>query len=296
MAGRAVDDFLAQGEGNLPGRRPIRRVPGKHGGQQRRPDGGEFFGDVRVVEQPRDGGLDGRTGVRHLSGQPFEQHQSEGIYIAERPGRFTGGLLRAQVRGRPGGSGVVAHGSVARHHGNTEVAELGPGAPVVVAVVDQQDIGRLYVAVHNPVMMNVGESVRQIVADQGHVRRGERPLGGTVAQVRSADQFHHEVGEARLRVAEVRAGVEQRHQGVVAHPREDADLLPLPAGMFKIIRVVPEEFDGHFPLQEFVMGPVHGGLASRADEGFDPVAAAQQEAWFHAEFSVVVSQRVFVVP
>ena len=135
------------------------------------------------MEQPRDCGLHGRTGVGHLSGQPFEQHKTQGLHVAERPSGFSGGLLRAQVRGGPGGPAVVGHRVAASHDGNTEVAELRPGAPVVVAVVHQQDVGRFHIAVHDAVVMDVGKSVGQIVADQRHVSRGQRPLGGSAAGV-----------------------------------------------------------------------------------------------------------------
>ena len=118
-------------------------------------------------------------------------------------------------------------------------------------------------------MVHVGDSVGKVVSDQRHMRRRERSLGGAVPQVRAADQFHHEVRELRVRVAEVGTGVEQCHEGVVAHPGEDADFLALLAGVLDVVRAVAEDLDGDLALQEFVMGTVDGGLASPANEFFD---------------------------
>ena len=111
------------------------------------------------------------------------------------PDRFAGGLLGAEVGGRPGGSALVRRRAVAGDDGDAEIGELGPRAPVVVAVVHEQDVRGFDVPVHDAVVVDVGKPVRQVIADVGHVRRRERTLGAAVAQVLAADQFHHKVGE-----------------------------------------------------------------------------------------------------
>ena len=131
-------------------------------------------------------------------------------------------------------------------------------------------------------VVDVREPVRQVVADQGHVRRGQRTLGAAVAQVLPANQFHHQIGEPVVPVAEVRTGIEERHECMVAHSGQDADFLTLPAGLFEIVGVVAEELDRHVALEQFVVGPEHGGLAAPANEVCDPVPPAQQVSGFHA--------------
>ena len=198
------------------------------------------------------------------------------------PDRFAGRLLGAEVGGCAGGSAFIRRRAVAGDDGDAEIGELGPRAPVIVAVVHEQDVRGFDVPVHDSMVVDVGKPVRQVIADVGHVHRRERTLGAAMAQVLPANEFHHQIGERVVPVAEVRAGIEERHERVVAHSGQDADFLTLPAGLFKIVGVVAEELDRHVALEQFVVGPEHGGLAAPANEVRDPVPPAQQVAGFHA--------------
>ncbi len=189
---------------------------------------------------------------------------------------------RAQVGGGPGGAAVVVHAVLPEDGRNAEVGQFGPGPAVVAAVVDQQDVRRLDVPVDDPVVVDVRQPVRQVIADVGHVRGGKRALEGPLAQVVTGHEFHHQVGQSGVRIAQVGAGVEQGDQGVVAHPCENPDFLPLPACALEIVRVVAEELDRHLALQQLIVRAVDGRLASPANEGFDPVPSAQQKAGFHS--------------
>ncbi len=165
--------------------------------------------------------------------------------------------------------------------GHAEVTEFGAGAPVLDAVVHEQDVGRLDVPVDDAVVVDVRKTVGEIVSDQRHVGRRQRALGRAAAQVGAADEFHHQITEPAGRVTEVRAGVEQCHEGMVGHPRQDPHFIGLPAGPFFVHCPVAEEFDCHFTPQDLVRGTVHARLAAPANEFFDPVAPAEQETGVH---------------
>lgn len=116
-----------------------------------------------------------------------------------------------------------------------------------------------------------------------HMRGGERAADGSVPQVLARDVLHHQVTELLAVVVVVRSGVQQHHQGMVAHPGEDAGFLPLQPDGAGALRVGAEEFDGNLAAQLLVVAPVDGGLASPADQGLNPVAPAKQGSGFDGD-------------
>ncbi len=197
------------------------------------------------------GGCIGGTLEGDTAGQGLVGHDAQGVHVGAGIHRAPFDLLGSQVANRADhhpGLGEV--GGLGVGLGDTEVGDQD------LAVVADQDVGRLHVAVHKagPV------GGRQTLGGLGHDVDGlggvQRPVFVQVgAQVPAPDEFHHD-GLARV----VRAGVEDGHHVGVAQSGHGHRLGPETGHEGGVPgQVGVQHLHGHLALEHGVGGLPHRG-------------------------------------
>ena len=148
-----------------------------------------------------------------------------------------------------------------RHPGNAEIQNLhGP-------IREQHDVGRLYIAVDDAVLMRVQQSPRGFSQNPDLLRQGERRAVDRLPQAAPIEQLHHEV---RRRL--VLAKIVDRDDVLVLEDTGGSGLREEPGAH---VRVVDggQDLDGDIPAHYRVPGPIHGPEATLSDLSPDEVSA-----------------------
>jgi hypothetical protein len=245
-----------------------------HAPQQRRERSRDPVRDVRVPLEPR---------VRRLLDLPregddprecLEQHESERVDVGRGSRGLLVDLLRAQVRDRPGG---LLTASFEPDQGrDPEVGELAAD-PAVDAPLGEQHVRRLDVTVEEPVLVHVLQALGEIEAEVRDLRGRQRAvLAQPQAEIDAGDALHDEIDHRSAGIGGVHTGVEQRRQGVVVHPREEARLGLLHPHRSGFHRVRMEELDRDVTLQQRIPRLVHDRATAAADDRADLVPSRDE--------------------
>ena len=137
-----------------------------------------------------DGGVGGE---RHLTGDRLDQRQGQRVDVGLAVDGLAPGLLGRGVAGRAehdaGGLGPRRLGE------GPGQAEVGDAQPAVLA---EQEVGGLDVAVDEAPAVGVVEAAGRLEADQQRLRRRQRrPRSSIGAQAAAAEVLEHEVRRAR---------------------------------------------------------------------------------------------------
>ncbi len=247
---------------------------------------GSGSGTTGFPRQPGDGGLDERPRELTAPREALQQHEAEGVHVAGGTDVGAARLLRAEVGGRAGRDAVRGQPFDPGGEGDPEVGQPRTGPVGPGAVVDEQDVRGLDVAVHDAVRVDVLERFGHVVADLGDVLRGERSDLEPGLQVLSDDERHHEEAPGAAPDDVDDARVQQPDQSVVLERREDAELGLLPC---QVDGTRVEELHRDGPVQHLVGGSVHDGHAAPTDLLLEPVAPVEERR------RVVVSHGFLVV-
>ena len=183
--------------------------------------------------------------------------------------RHLGGEVGRGARHHPGrGDGDVVDGA-----GDAEVGDLGQ------AVVAEQDVAGLDVAVHHPGLVGGGQRVGHLAPDVRDALGVQRPVGDEGLGEAARGQVLHDqprlpvvlddvVDRDRVRV--VQAG---DHPRLAEHPA-----MGLVAGLLVGTRGQRHLFEGDLPLQALVLGPPHDAHRALPDARADAVALGDQLA------------------
>lgn len=146
-----------------------------------------------------------------------------------------------------------------------------------MVVIEDHDVSGLDVPVDYSTFVDVRQGVCEVVTDLGCMARPERPIREAALEIRAFHEFHHEVDTRPSWFGLVDSGVQERHQAVVVQARQD---LQLRLGIVRCIRASGpgDNLDGHFALEEFILGPVDVCHGSGPDPFQDVVPAAQDRA------------------
>jgi hypothetical protein len=171
--------------------------------------------------------------------------------------------LRREIGGRP--QDAAGHGDL-RHlggRGDAEVRELGH------AVLAQQDVARLDVAVQDPLVVRVVEPRGDVAQDP----RGGRAVGPALAQQRG-ERAARDVLHEDHHVGALDHGVEDRDEVRVAQARADTRLAP--EALQRVLGALRvQALDRHGPAQPLVLGEQHSAHPPAPDGPQDPVAVAE---------------------
>ena len=222
----------------------------------------------RLGEVRGDGAEHVVGGERALPGEALGEHAGEGVdvdaVVVGVAGHALGGHVRggAQREARPAG-GAVAH--LAR---DAEVGEVGE-APLGGALPDQQDVGRLDVAVHQAFRVRGVERVGHLGEHVDRPLRRQRAAPQQRGEVDALDQPHvQEQASADLAV------VVDRDDVRLGQLRGERRLPPEPAAVLGIGReLLLEPLDGDGPVALHVERAEDLAHAAPADQRVEPVGA-----------------------
>jgi len=160
------------------GRRLGQRPPedGRHGRGQRRLEGVDVR--RRLVDVLEHQHLRRDALKRQTAGQRLEQDNGQAILVAVAGQLAAGELFRTHERGRAQQcvAGQIAGQAGIVHLGNAEVGDIG------VALLVEQDVGRLDVAVDNPGVVGRVQSAGHLAHGRPELRPGDGPGHQPVAQ------------------------------------------------------------------------------------------------------------------
>ena len=247
-------------------------------GQQLEDDGLQGLGDAHTQQRRRQRALlhvlDGHRGggvgrERGLAHDHLVEHHPQRVEVGPAVEGLALGLLGREVRGRahhrPDVGQVVA-GAAGQRGGDAEVGHLH------LAVVADDDVAELHVAVHQPGAVGAAERVGHVRGDLRGPVGAERSGGSQhVGHAAAHDVLHDDVVGALL-LAPV---VDADDVGVV----EVGGGLRLPAETLHEARVVGElreqDLDRHLPVERSVSGQVDVGHAAPRDAAQQLVTAVE---------------------
>src|SRR6266540_580729 len=204
---------------------------------------------------------------RGLAGERFVHEHAEGVEIGSRLDAGADALLGSHVFGR---SQRVAFLGEALGRGelrHAEVENLGP------AIVAQEDIARLQVAVDDPFFVSGAQGSTNLDEDGNReTRRDDARSGQLVGQADSAKEFHHDIDAAVRHLVEVErsddVGMLDRHLYLCFSP-QTRDLARV------LGRCSAKYFDGYLRSERDVLGRVNHADAPRSDLAGDSVFATE---------------------
>ncbi len=271
-------DDVPEGAGVL---RLLQRL-GHHGGQRR--DRGAL-----VVGR---GALDRRV-----------QQAAERPQVGRRSGLVAAGALRRDVAGGADEHAGRGDGRVALDLGDAEVGEHDP------AVVGDQHVGRLHVAVQDALAVRGAQHVEHGEPDLGGAARLQQAvLPDDLGERLALDELHDDPGPVVLL-----DHVEHGHGAGVADPRDRLGLAQRPGDQPPLLLLVDvrreaELLDGDRTAEGLVLGPPHRPHAAAAEHVSQPVPPGEETCALvltgcprplrlrHASPHATRPDRAFIVP
>ncbi len=167
--------------------------------------------DGRRPIEPDHQRLEAGAGVGVLARQCLDQHQSERVDVAGRRHDLAADLLGAEVVG--GADRRVVHGE-ARVVGGDRDAEVSQlrRAEIVHGICRNEDVRGLDVAMHDPLLVHVGERSAQDGAEPARLCLGQSRLFDPLRQGESVNQFGYQVRHGVERRGLAQVGIEHRDQ------------------------------------------------------------------------------------
>ena len=224
----------------------------------------------RLVRDAVQGGKVGVAIKRAAPGQQFIHHHGQREHVAVVAQVLLLHLLGRHVRGRAHQPcqlrGITAHGQ-----GRAKVGELD------FALLGQQHVGGLDVAVHQPFALGVFQRVAAFVGNVQHLRQGQQIIcTGKRRQRLPGHVFEHQVW---LRGMLIR--IQQAHDVGVAQPRGEhhfiAQQLAVAFSLLGLAQQVGVQLlDGHLAAFERIYRPVHHPAGAPAQLGLHLVFANVQ--------------------
>ena len=209
---------------------------------------------------------------RRPAGEQLVEQAAGGVDVAAGVDLLAAGLLGREVlRGADHGGGLGHRGAGVGHRaGDAEVHHLH------VAGAGEHDVGRLDVAVHDALLVAVGQRGEHAVGDL-HRALGHQPVAGgeQLAQRRALDVLHHDVGH-RVAVELVLAGVVDGDDRRVVQRGGGLGLAAEPGLERRVAgQVRAQHLDGDGASQPGVMAEVDLGHAPASEQLADLVSTAQ---------------------
>ena len=232
-----------------------------------------------------------------MAREALEQHKAERVNVALRADCGPRGLLGAQVGSGARGGAFAGHSFHIFAERDSEVAELRSCSWCAVAVVDQQDVRRLDVAVHHARSVYVFERLGDVESDLGDVARADGTRRESRLEVGAAHELHHQVAMAVAVLTDVDAGVEQVDQTVVVEARQNGELGLLAAGVDRTR--LREEFDGNRSAEHLVVRAEHRRHAAAPEDGLEPISLAEESVgsvWCLLGHVLHPSPQVYLLP
>ena len=184
--------------------------------------------------------------------------------VAEWPARRSG----ARYPGVPRTTPVMVMSEVASDAASGVEALCDPEVgDARVAVVVEQDVARLDVAVEHAEPVGGGQGAQRVGHECGETPGWHRPAGDFVTQRAAGETLHHEVGDRT-----VLSVVEDGHDVGVHQPRRDAGLLlEAPPHARQGFGLGAQDLDGDRAFQAFVEAVEHPRHAAFAQERVEAV-------------------------
>ncbi len=217
------------------------RAPGRVGGQRSGQQLGQRGGDAGQVglagDDPVEDGLVGLVAAAEgrAAGGRVGQRGAPGVDVGGRAARPALDDLRGQVAGRAHDQAGLGQPGGVRGLGDAEVDHHR-------AVIGEQHVARLQVAVHDAGGVDGGQRLGRAVGEQAQARAGQRPAGADHRlQGRPGHVPGDDVGELAGHV-----GVQDLGHERAADPAHGLDLAGQPeAGVDVLGGVGPQHLDGH---------------------------------------------------
>jgi hypothetical protein len=212
-----------------------------------------------LIEQDLERGVGERVGAR----QHLEQHDAERVDVRSRCRRLELDLLGGQVGGR------AAHHRPCGLLGRARLERDAEVAQVRVALVVQQDVARLHVAVDDALPVRGVQRGAHLIEDPDRALGLERAVLEHVLEAAAPQVPHDQVRGVRLAPVVV-----QRHDVRVFEARHELRLALEAAdevGLVRELRV--DRLDRHLALDLWLDRSVHGAEGTLADLVEQPVAA-----------------------
>ncbi len=199
-----------------------------------------------------------RKGVR--TGEQFVQDHAQAVNVSERGDGFAANLFRRDVGWRTGHDIGLGQFDGALHvFGNAKIGEIG------VALLIEQDVGRLDVAMHHALPMGGGKRGRDLIdqAYSGLNFPGASLQGGT--QTSAAQPAHHQVSAIGLPPVVI-----EGHDVRMFQPGHQLGLGLETANEFGVVGILGQDgLDGHLTP--------HLGLACAKNDAKPTLADALEE-------------------
>ena len=221
---------------------------------------------------------------RRDPGQHLVQHHRQGVEVGARVDPAAHRLLRRDVGGRPDrgadpGQIIVGRplGLVRVHQlGDAEVEDLGEVG--IAALLDQDDVGRLDVAVDDVGGVGVPQAAQDVTGDvQRAASRQPFLVVEEVGQEHPVDQLHHQVEAAAAQRAEIRHG---DAVGVGGAPGDERLALEPPGVVGILGEAGVQDLDGDRAADRHVLGAEDAAHAAGAQEPGDAVARVEDVSDF----------------
>ena len=178
--------------------------------------------------------------------------------------RLLGRHVRRRAEGEPRGGEAARHACLGERLGHTEVGDH--RVPPL-----EQDVLRLHVTVHDPVLVGVAERVEELARDPHRVGEWQRALAQQSRAQRLPRHIGHHVPEQRV----VTAGGEHRYDVRVLQPRDHLHLTaePLSARRDRALQV--EHLHHDPPPQGALLGEEHSCHTTAAELALDHERVAE---------------------
>ena len=213
-----------------------------------------------------------QAGERGLARDQLVRHAAEGVDVGAVIGRgIARRLLGGHVGRCPDGGAQLGERGTRRTLGGGRDglgdAEIGDDR----GVAGEQDVVRLDVAVHDAVVVGVGERARDVAQDAHDLGDGQRPAGQPRAQAFALDERHGVVGETVDH-----AGREDRHDVRLLERGGDPDFALEAAGGHRRGDLGRQDLHHHLAAEPLLVGDEDPGHAATAELALEGVATGKR--------------------
>jgi len=156
-------------------------------------------------------------------------------------------------------------GALGGNVGNAEIGEQG-------VVVGEQNVLRLYIAMHETISVRVIQSGADLVRDAERVVDRQLLLAIEPVAERSAGDIWRHVPERAVGFA----GIDQRNDVRMRQLRGNSDLAQESLGADRSPKLLLQDLDGDLTLVLFLLGEVHGRHSAMADQALDRVPVGER--------------------